>query len=241
MSETTNLLLPYILAAQAQKHVTHNEALRMLDGLVHLAVKDRDLAAPPGLPAEGDRYLVAAGATGAWAGWDGDIALWTDGAWMRLPARQGWRAWIEDEAILLVRGASGWTAGFLAQAASVDVAVGALGGSTGLAVAEEALTGLSGASVDTTIVIPNRAICLGVSTRTVTAITGASSYNCGIAGETSKFGGSLGTAAGSTNKGVIGPTAFYSDTPIRLAANGGDFTGGDVTVAIHYLHVGLPD
>jgi hypothetical protein len=25
---TTNLLLPYILAAQAQKHVTHNEALR---------------------------------------------------------------------------------------------------------------------------------------------------------------------------------------------------------------------
>ena len=31
---TTRLLLPYILAAQAQKHVTHNEALRRLDGLV---------------------------------------------------------------------------------------------------------------------------------------------------------------------------------------------------------------
>ena len=29
---TTHLLLPYILAAQAQKHVTHNEALRILDG-----------------------------------------------------------------------------------------------------------------------------------------------------------------------------------------------------------------
>ena len=28
---TTHLLLPYILAAQAQKHVTHNEALRLLD------------------------------------------------------------------------------------------------------------------------------------------------------------------------------------------------------------------
>ena len=37
---TTNLLLPYILAAQAQKHVTHNEALRLLDGLVQLSVLD---------------------------------------------------------------------------------------------------------------------------------------------------------------------------------------------------------
>ncbi len=40
---TTHLLLPYILAAQAQKHVTHNEALRLLDGLVQLSVLDRDL------------------------------------------------------------------------------------------------------------------------------------------------------------------------------------------------------
>ena len=55
---TTNLLLPYILAAQAQKHVTHNEALRLLDGLVQLSVLDRDLTAPPGSPADGDRYIV---------------------------------------------------------------------------------------------------------------------------------------------------------------------------------------
>ena len=52
---TTHLLLPYILAAQAQKHVTHNEALRILDGLVHLSVLDRDLTAPPGSPGDGDR------------------------------------------------------------------------------------------------------------------------------------------------------------------------------------------
>jgi hypothetical protein len=58
---TTHLLLPYILAAQAQKHVTHNEALRILDGLVQLSVLDRDLAAPPASPADGDRYIVASG------------------------------------------------------------------------------------------------------------------------------------------------------------------------------------
>ncbi|WP_420024189.1 DUF2793 domain-containing protein (plasmid) [Cereibacter azotoformans] len=105
---TTNLLLPYILAAQAQKHVTHNEALRLLDGLVQLSVKDRDLTAPPVSPADGDRYIVGSGATGDWAGWDLNVALWTDGAWLRLPPRAGWRVWVEDEGLLLVYDGAGW-------------------------------------------------------------------------------------------------------------------------------------
>ncbi|WP_296644949.1 DUF2793 domain-containing protein [Roseinatronobacter sp.] len=109
MSDTTsNLLLPYILAAQAQKHVTHNEALRLLDGLVQLSVLDRDLTVPPASPAEGERYIVASGAIGDWSGWDLNVALWTDGAWLRLPPRVGWRAWVEDEAMLLVYDGTGW-------------------------------------------------------------------------------------------------------------------------------------
>ena len=105
---TTHLLLPYILAAQAQKHVTHNGALRILDGLVQLSVLDRNLTAPPGSPADGDRYIVGSGATGDWAGWDLNVALWTDGAWLRLPPRTGWRAWVEDEGLLLVYDGAGW-------------------------------------------------------------------------------------------------------------------------------------
>jgi hypothetical protein len=105
---TTNLALPYILAAQAQKHVTHNEALRLLDGLVQLSVLDRDLTAPPGSPEDGDRYIVASGATGDWAGWDLNVAVFTDGAWLRLPPRVGWRTWIEDEGLLLVYNGSEW-------------------------------------------------------------------------------------------------------------------------------------
>jgi hypothetical protein len=95
---TTHLLLPYILAAQAQKHVTHNEALRLLDAMVQLSVLDRDLTAPPASPADGDRYIVAIGATGLWAGWDLNVAFWIDGVWMRLVPRPGWQAWIADEA-----------------------------------------------------------------------------------------------------------------------------------------------
>jgi hypothetical protein len=105
---TTHLLLPYILAAQAQKHVTHNEALRILDGLVQLSVIDRDLTSPPGSPTDGDRFIVGSGATGDWAGWDLNIALWTDGAWLRLPPRTGWRTWVEDESLLLVYDGAGW-------------------------------------------------------------------------------------------------------------------------------------
>ncbi|MGC1467553.1 MAG: DUF2793 domain-containing protein [Pseudolabrys sp.] len=65
MTDTTNLGLPCIEAAQAQKHVTHNDALRILDALVQLAVLDRDLSVPPGSPAEGQRWIVKATGTGA--------------------------------------------------------------------------------------------------------------------------------------------------------------------------------
>ena len=105
---TTHLLLPYILAAQAQKHVTHNEALRLLDVMVQLSVLDRDLTAPPASPADGDRYMVASGATGLWAGWDLNVTTWVDGIWMRLVPRPGWLAWIADEATFFVWNGSAW-------------------------------------------------------------------------------------------------------------------------------------
>lgn len=246
MPESFHLGLPYLMAAQAQKHVTHNEALRLLDATVQLSVLDRTRTAPPAAPAEGDRHLVAAGAGGLWSGWDGDIACWIDGAWIRLRSRSGWLAWVQAEQQLLVRSGSVWTGlaealGVVVRGGAVEVARGAAGGSTGVAVAEELLSGLSGPWVESTVVIPDRAVVIGVSTRTVTAITGASSYDCGIAGEPAKFGGSLGVAPGSSNRGVIGPQAFYADTPVRVTANGGAFTGGAVRIAIHYLTVGVPD
>ena len=105
---TTHLLLPYILAAQAQKHVTHNEALRLLDAMVQLSVLDRDLTAPPATPADGERYIVASGATGLWAGWDLNVTTWVDGVWMRLVPRPGWLAWIADEGTFFVWNGSAW-------------------------------------------------------------------------------------------------------------------------------------
>lgn len=108
MDQTANLALPYILAGQAQKHVPHNEALRVLDALVQAAVVDRDLTGPPSSPADGARYLVAAPATGAWAGRDGEIAAFVDGAWVFLAPREGWTVWVCDENEVYVHDGGGW-------------------------------------------------------------------------------------------------------------------------------------
>lgn len=113
---TTNLGLPYLMAAQAQKQVTHNEALRRLDALVQLSVLDRDRTAPPASPADGDRHLVASGATGLWAGWDLNIAFWADGAWIRLVPRTGWLVWVAaDQTFLLWQGSSWFPIGIAQQ------------------------------------------------------------------------------------------------------------------------------
>ena len=48
--QTPRLSLPLLLESQAQKHVTHNEALRRLDVLAQLAVLAFDAATPPTLP-----------------------------------------------------------------------------------------------------------------------------------------------------------------------------------------------
>jgi hypothetical protein len=108
MDITPNLALPYIMAAQAQKHVTHNEAIRVLDAIVQISVLDRDLDTPPATPAEGDRYIVGTSPTGAWAGEAGHIAAWQDGAWAFYPPQVGWLAWVGDENVLLAYDGAQW-------------------------------------------------------------------------------------------------------------------------------------
>ena len=108
MLNTPNLSLPYIMAAQAQKHVTHNEALQALDAVVQLSVKDRDLTAPPANPTEGDRYIIGASATGNWAGKDSQIAAWLDNAWMFHDQLIGWLCWVADEDKLLAWDGTAW-------------------------------------------------------------------------------------------------------------------------------------
>jgi len=114
MTDTANLGLPFIDASQAQKHVTHNEALRILDAAIQIAVLDMTRTAPPPAPAEGQRHVVASGATGAWAGQAQAIATWQDGAWAFLAPKPGWTIWsLADQAIKAFDGSLWHDAGAL--------------------------------------------------------------------------------------------------------------------------------
>lgn len=108
MDTTQNLQLPFILGAQAQKHVTHNEGLTILDALVQLAVEDRDLATPPSSPSEGQRFIIAASPGGDWSGHAGHIATWQDGGWTFYHPKEGWLCFVRDEDMLLAWTGTDW-------------------------------------------------------------------------------------------------------------------------------------
>ncbi|ABE39229.1 hypothetical protein RPD_1994 [Rhodopseudomonas palustris BisB5] len=108
MTVTANLGLPFIAASQAQKHVTHNEALFSLDGQVQLAVLSAALATPPASPDDGERWIVPAGASGAWAGKAAQIAAWYDGGWRFFAPRPGWLAYNLATQTLLAWTGAAW-------------------------------------------------------------------------------------------------------------------------------------
>lgn len=109
MSDLSPILsLPLLQAAQAQKHVTHNEALMQLDLLVQMTVTDSSRTTPPASPAEGQRHIIASSPTGDWAGQAGKIALWLDGAWQFIPPLTGWRVWVTADTTELVYTGTAW-------------------------------------------------------------------------------------------------------------------------------------
>jgi len=127
MTQSTNLALPFLDAAQAQKHVTHNEALQMLDALVHLSVASRDQTAPPAAPVDGQRLLVGAGASGAFAGKDAQIAAFLSGGWTFLAPRAGWRVFVEAEKLLLLYDGALWSDAGLAVKALQNLTMAGIG------------------------------------------------------------------------------------------------------------------
>jgi hypothetical protein len=74
-----------------------NESMRIIDALCQAVVKDKDLATPPGSPAEGDAYIVAASPTGAWAGKAKYVAVYVNAAWYLVLPKKGWKVYVQDE------------------------------------------------------------------------------------------------------------------------------------------------
>jgi hypothetical protein len=83
--------LPLLSVGQAQKEVTHNEALMLIDALVHCRCEAGPQIAPPAAPSPGQSWIVDVGATDEWIGQDKAIALWSDGGWRFIAPRVAMR------------------------------------------------------------------------------------------------------------------------------------------------------
>lgn len=107
-----NLGVNYGWAARESGWSTGMDAnLKLLDAVSQLSVKSRAQTMPPAIPTNGDRYIVAANPTGAWAGKSGQIALRIEAGWSFFAPKIGWTCFIEDEAVLCVYKPTGWSAG----------------------------------------------------------------------------------------------------------------------------------
>jgi hypothetical protein len=119
MTNTPNLVMPYIVAGQAQKEVTHNDALNDMDSLAQISVISRSVATPPTSPAEGDCYVIAPSPTGAWAGNANAIASYYSG-WRIKQPKAGWNAYVQDESTPYFYDGTAWSAAVVGQSISLS-------------------------------------------------------------------------------------------------------------------------
>jgi hypothetical protein len=233
MTETANLSLTLLEEAQAQKHVTVNEALVRIDALAGGRVESAGATAPPPAPAEGEAHIVGTGATGDWAGEDGRIAIRINGGWAFATPRAGQAFWDAGAGVRRQFDGGAWQVS--------PVATARRGAATLARVIEADHVLASGAISTTDPLIPDKAMVLGVTGRVDVAITGASSWQLGVSGSPDRYGAGIGTAEGSFIHGVTGwPTAYFGATSLLLTAIGGDFAGGQIRLAVHVLEVVPP-
>ncbi|QPH53775.1 DUF2793 domain-containing protein [Pontivivens ytuae] len=230
MTETAKLGLPLVQAAQAQKHVTVNEALARVDAMTQLRLVTVMRPTPPVAPADGDCHAVPAGATGDWAGEDGRVAVASAGLWSFVTPQMGWRAWDVAGQAALTHDGVDWRRD--------EAAVSAGGAATLLRVVEVDHVIGAGEAVSTVAgIIPGPSQVVGVTGRVISPISGAglTGWRLGVSGSDNRYGSSLGLGLNSYALGFTGqPITYWSATDLILTPEGGaSFDGGTVRLAVH--------
>ncbi|OYW86998.1 MAG: hypothetical protein B7Z20_06150 [Sphingobium sp. 32-64-5] len=101
--------LPLLAAGQAQKEMTHNEALALIDMLLHPQAESLALTTPPETAQAGQCWIVAAGASGAWSGHDASVAALTAGGWRFVGPRTGMRVAVSEEDMTYIYDGAQWS------------------------------------------------------------------------------------------------------------------------------------
>lgn len=93
MAETSsNLALPFLIASQADKHASVNDAFERLDAVVQFRVKSCTMTQEPANPTKDDSYIIPAGATGTHCTQiqAGTVVSWRSGGWLIVRQSKGW-------------------------------------------------------------------------------------------------------------------------------------------------------
>ncbi len=232
--ETPRLGLPLIQPAQAQKHVTVNEALIRLDALANLVLEGIGAVTPPVSAPEGACWAVGPSASGDWAGQAGTIAIRANGGWVHVVPPLGLRGLTRAGAPVIFDGED-WQVGALSLTPS--------GAGIGAQSVEVTVTPGAGARAASGIHVPAGVLILGATARVTAALSGdLASWSLGTDGADDRFGSGLGIGAGSWCRGILSqPMVYWSPESLDLTAQGGSFGGdGAVTIALHWLELGLP-
>jgi len=237
MSEQATLRcgLPLLQPAQAQKHVTVNDGLMRLDGLVNLVLQSVSAASPAVAVTDGQCWAVPFGAAGVWAGQAGRIAIGANGGWVFAEPQRGQRAFVVDQGATALWDGTTWLAGALTMGGTGS------GLSAGITTGEIEIA--AGPALGTGVFIPANVLVLGVTARVIKPVTGTlTSWMIGVTGADNRFGSGLGLPLNSWSQGLLSaPFAIYDPQELRLTAAGGDFTGGRVRLAAHWMALRIPD
>lgn len=234
MAETSQFQLPLLSASQAQKHVTVNEALALLDCVSQLRVLSTSLTAPPAVSVDGDAYLVPVGATDDWYGLDGRIAVAVNGGWRSIAPKAGWQCFNVESGTHLLFDGTAWLDSTLAATPT--------GAATSFLISEVDFVITAGTTLTTDPIIPANSQVIGMSARVIDSVTGTlTAWQLGVPGAANRYGSGLGLSESSYALGMSGtPVTYYADTPAELTAEGGDFATGTIRLAAHYMQISPP-
>jgi hypothetical protein len=250
--ENSNRLgLPYILPAQAQKHVTVNEALRKLDGIVQLSLQSPLTDAPPENPVSGASYFIASGAAGAWAHHGGQIATWQDDGWIFVAPQLGWRAYLLNQNVLAIFDGSAWVplqAGSGSSTASDDPDRLNMIGGLDLVIKRATLDLNNANKIDVPFrgILPSHHMVIGMTIAITETVAGSTMINIGDNTSSYRFATRMGVAAGTQAIGLCNPPYVYwsnSDVYVRTGnarTNENMITGGKIDVVVYMLTLQYP-
>lgn len=235
MHSTNRLGLPLVMPAQAQKHVTVNEAFARLDAAVQMRFSASTLLSPPSAVAEGECFLVPAGATDEWKDAAGQIAVRSNGGWMYLMPSAGWTGWDVETAKHLSFDGSDWS--------PEPQAVSKGGAATYSRIIEFDHDIVPGIHNTTSAIIPAYSQVIAITGRVKTTMEGSglTGWRLGVEGSEDRYGSGIGLSFNSYIIGLSGhPVTYYADTSLKISSEGGEFMSGTIRLCAHLMSVRAP-